>query len=1112
MKKILLALFLLPFAATAGSDPLYFGNFRSNAPAGLPGVIRTSETTEGFTLQWENKSGKPLSASIFQQQYLEDPEKISFDLKINRNSGSAWNIELKDTASAVFRRQLNLPEADGMFHRIVVPTGEFKKIQSGFPRVSPSDALKEINTLTLVVAGENGAVFDGEIRNFQIHAGDRSIKLFTREFRNIFGESRRYARPIPIRFQNDRVPRVFVADNTSLFCSLPFREAIRRLHQQFKGHLGVHFNGGMHPGVSESAAFYNALGIKTTFENHVTSGYQDYLTSNRLFLTRDDGFSMNDPANWGKPNRYLWPYHGISIFDERAFLPLRATIDEMAKNGISEYLMIDYIWPWRGRWGYDDATREAFRRDLTGEDAGLLYRSSPGEKYRKIGFFDYLRLFTDYRYTPESLGLKSFRDYSPVTEKQASRGSVYEKRNLFLFLALYHYEYLKFLQKTGLYANSKGIRMVAGTNPEDIANGNDHYLSANLQGVDKLGYEFFGSPAGTFAWYHNMRFFSGHLKKMGKDIYIIGEINNGGHGKTKYSPEAAYAFFYDLSSAAKPSDYNNQYMEAPWDGRLPSTPYHQGRYGHWAAGAYAFLQSFRERPELPSPRQTAVIASRNILEYQSGFSNGMKQAGNLSLFLDQLHYSFDSAGKEGLFDGFCDAADILVFNPAESSSMHFAAARKWLDAVPGRRLILHSSVPFSQFNGGVNLKKNVREILWHPEKSYDCNLENPLVAKNSILGLELAERKMCPALSFADRNRTFRCDRSVYLLKNPGEVLLRAENGLPLVSRIPAGRGEIFYIHAEMPLDRAPEFSRALVDFTMRVAGERPECEADPKAGVHLYDVPGGRALVLWDTPSLTAMEKEQYFQRKILPESRTVRVSAEPETEYLVFHFYDLRREMQRSSREGFIELKSNASCDIIYFGRDSAAFRETLNQLQSTARKVQALNPENLMRDIRENGRELLVNNGFEEGAARPDFWNSFASRQYINAGKPGEEVHRGKASVVLNSPDGNDCRWYSGAVAVTPGSPCLLSAWVKTENFDADDVVQLRIERLRDKQYIGMFAAPGQRGNGSWRKMELLFVPDTAEIRVLLVAGYGENRKSPAAAKAYFDDVSLKMLEQK
>ena len=402
MKKIYFALLLVPLIAATGAEPLYFGNFRSNAPAGLPGVIRTSETTEGFTLQWENKSGKPLSASIFQQQYLEDPEKISFDLKINRNSGSAWNIELKDTASAVFRRQLNLPEADGMFHRIVVPTGEFKKIQSGFPRVSPSDALKEINTLTLVVAGENGAVFDGEIRNFQIHAGDRSIKLFTREFRNIFGESRRYARPIPIRFQNDRVPRVFVADNTSLFCSLPFREAIRRLHQQFKGHLGVHFNGGMHPGVSESAAFYNALGIKTTFENHVTSGYQDYLTSNRLFLTRDDGFSMNDPANWGKPNRYLWPYHGISIFDERAFLPLRATIDEMAKNGISEYLMIDYIWPWRGRWGYDDATREAFRRDLTGEDAGLLYRSSPGEKYRKIGFFDYLRLFTDYRYTPES--------------------------------------------------------------------------------------------------------------------------------------------------------------------------------------------------------------------------------------------------------------------------------------------------------------------------------------------------------------------------------------------------------------------------------------------------------------------------------------------------------------------------------------------------------------------------------------------------------------------------------------------------------------------------------------------------------------------------------------
>ncbi|UKI33322.1 MAG: hypothetical protein L6W00_07635 [Lentisphaeria bacterium] len=597
---------------------------------------------------------------------------------------------------------------------------------------------------------------------------------------------------------------------------------------------------------------------------------------------------------------------------------------------------------------------------------------------------------------------------------------MYEKRNLFLFLALYHYEYLKFLQKTGLYANSKGIRMVAGTNPEDIANGNDHYLSANLQGVDKLGYEFFGSPAGTFAWYHNMRFFSGHLKKMGKDIYIIGEINNGGHGKTKYSPEAAYAFFYDLSSAAKPSDYNNQYMEAPWDGRLPSPPYHQGRYGHWAAGAYAFLQSFRERPELPSPRRTAVIASRNILEYQSGFSNGMKQAGNLSLFLDQLHYSFDAAGKEGLFDGFCDAADILVFNPAESSSMHFAAARKWLDAVPGRRLILHSSVPFSQFNGGVNLKKNVREILWHPEKSYDCNLEKSAGGEELHPGAGACRAEDVPGAlvrrpesHLPMRPQRLSAEESGRSAAPGGE---RTAAGFPHSG----GEGRDLLHSCGNAAGSCSGIQPGAGGLHHAGGGREAGMRSGSGAGVHLYDVPGGRSprpvgcTVAGRNGEGTVFFAENSAGKPDGPHPRRTgnRISG-----------ISLLRSSPGDAEEfpeGFIELKSDASCDVIYFGRDSAVFRETLNRLQSTARKVQALNPENLMRGIRENGRELLVNNGFEQGTSRPDFWNSFASKQYIKDGKPGAEVRGGKASVVLNSPDGNDCRWYSEAVAVTPGSP--------------------------------------------------------------------------------------------
>ena len=61
----------------------------------------------------------------------------------------------------------------------------------------------------------------------------------------------------------------------------------------------------------------------------------------------------------------------------------------------------------------------------------------------------------------------------------------------------------------------------------------------------KYAYEYFGSPFGTYAWYHNMGFYAGNLKRFGRDIYIVGEIFPGGHGATLYNHEAAYAFYYD---------------------------------------------------------------------------------------------------------------------------------------------------------------------------------------------------------------------------------------------------------------------------------------------------------------------------------------------------------------------------------------------------------------------------------------------------------------------------------------------------------------------------------------------------------------------------------------
>mgnify|MGYP002673331722 CR=1 FL=1 len=1089
-------------ALLAAATPVFFHNFTGGTPAeAMPDCVALEADAEGLHLQWKNCRAKELTASFGQTQYLEDLREIRFRMKTAEHTGASLKIELIDSDRNHWQAAVE-PSPSGEWAEIVLTPDRFTRTRSGVGTEPALKAGDETMQVKLVLSGPPESGLKATISDFTLCGAAETVTLFEPEAeRDIFGKSARFARPVPIRFAGDRTPRVYVAENARHLASTRFRQAVTQLEKEFPGQLGVHFNSLPFPRMAEATAHYNSLGIKTTFENHLTSGYEDWLTNRKLFMTRRDGFTMNDPANWGKYSfRYLWPYHGIR-FQEETLFPVRKLLDELQRDGVSEYLNIDYIWPWHGRWGFDDLTVAAFRRDLAGTDEKLMLAAPVSGEYRPNSFWEYLANFTDVEFRPADLGLNDWNEYRPVTEAVAAKGGPEARKNLFLYFALYHYEYLKFLQKIGDEAEKRGILLVSGTNPEDVYNGNDHYLAARVRGVGKLGYEFFGSPLGTYAWYRNMRFFAGNLRRYGKSIYMIGEINNGGHGPTKYDPYTAYALYYDATSAAKPSDYNNQYMESAWDGKLPGSPYHQGRYGHWAAGAHAFLQSHREGGELPNPKRTLVIASRNILELQDGFSGRMTQFNNPSRFLDQLHYPFEAAGKEALSDGFADDAQVLFFAPSEASPMHFAAARKWLDAQAGRTLITHSIVPFHIFHGTVNLKRETPEILWEADKSY-----NRFLADNNPNGkglpLELAGVEKARPLSLAGESAI----RDHYRLKN-GRTLLADDAGLPLISEIPVGKSRILYLHSPLPFGETEAFSRALLDRAMRLAGEAPEAATDPGASVHIYQVPGGNSAVVWDTDAAEAMNHKRYFERARLNAPRSVGLPAEPGKPYLVYSFYSGRLQERKPEADGFLKVESAHSCDIFYWGiAGDKVFQTTLAEVGKVRQKLLALDPAAAAMQIREHGRELLVNGGFETGEAKPDGWTTWFKHRYI---KESAEAGTGDRAVALLAPESADCRWYPvKPIPVVSGKRYLFSARVKTAGLDEDDLVELRLERRKDGKFVGAAGSPPLKGNSDWRKLEFVFTADDSATSVtpLLVFNCGGNRRSNPEAIAVFDDVSL------
>ena len=167
------------------------------------------------------------------------------------------------------------------------------------------------------------------------------------------------------------------------------------------------------------------------------------------------------------------------------------------------------------------------------------------------------------------------------------------------------------------------------------------------------------------------------------------------------------------------------------------------------------------------------------------------------------------------------------------------------------------------------------------------------------------------------------------------------------------------------------------------------------------------------------------------------------------------------------------------------------------------------------------LLANPSFEQaGGKNPRGWHVQAAEPtYITDGVEGETVRTGKAAIRLANPTDLHQRWVANnntRPAVEGGQAYTFSVWVKVENLEEGEYIQLRFEMFdADGQMLppggGSAWVAGERhrpANGEWVQVSdtLTTNPDARMVRPLLVLA--SNRENSSAI-ATFDDASLVQL---
>lgn len=477
---------------------------------------------------------------------------------------------------------------------------------------------------------------------------------------------------------------------------------------------------------------------------------------------------------------------------------LKDQVDYAASLGINHFMQVDYVWPYfGGRWGYDAASVAAYREDLLAKDEGLSLLPGPGGAAAgTIHFWDYYEQYHGFRLTPADIGISDWGQYKPVSEKQAADGDIEAKKNLGLYVTLYHYEWLRQAQRFGRWAKAYGGKHDFTLNPEDLGNAADYVYLTRLADAGIPYIEYFGSPGILHSAYATLPMYVRAGEIAGKKVGLITEIGQCGHGEHYLDPEVAYLYAYELGALGL-QNYHNEWMEAPFDVMSdPKNAYHYDRFSEWMSQAYGFRQARREHASRPAPKVMSV-SLRSTVFYMNNWISSLEQMDSLSPMLADAYVDFEQTDPVSLPDVLGNT-QTLFYTPPASSRSSGPRLRAWLDT-GGRTLVTHSYIPVAEDDGQAQLAQGVENVLYKGEQ---YNYSNYLSVRGSAEYHLLAEFQGLKQ----DSDKRWKLAPAVAA---KAQVLLGTVEQ-PLLSRIDLPKGScILYLHMR-PQDLPREAQLAL--------------------------------------------------------------------------------------------------------------------------------------------------------------------------------------------------------------------------------------------------------------------------------------------------------------
>lgn len=631
---------------------------------------------------------------------------------------------------------------------------------------------------------------------------------------------------------------------------------------------------------------------------------------------------------------------------------LKDQIDYAASLGVNNFKQVDMVWPWQGRWGYDEVSVAAFRDDLQETDEGLDILPGLTGKLSKGGvihFWDYYEYYHGFRLKPSDLGLKSWMEYTPVSERAAADGGDLEKRNLGVFILLYHYEWLRQAQRFGRWAKAHGGIHDYTLNPEDLGNGGDYVFLSRIADAGTIYVEYFGGPSALQGAYHNLPLYVHSADAAGRKLGLILEIGQGGHGEHYLAPEVNYLYAFELAAAGL-RNYHNEWTASMWRAisasppAVPEQTFDFDRWSSWVSGALGFVFAREEKIRRPEPR-VFNISTRSPGYYVSSWLWGLNQGPSFGPLLSDWHVPFQQWDRSAMPE-ILGKADVIFYTPPAGRTQDWKALREWLKQ-PGKSLVIHSNVPFSIDDGQARLAPGVENVNY---TSVDQRYTDFLAEKVDYQAALFPELKAIRSLE----DRTWSAIPGAEVLAGDRNKLLLSLISLP-------GGSSIWYLHRN-PLELEGKDCSTVEEILVgRLKLPRDVAASSAPVMAHRFAAPGYEVLNVWtglDIPGFKAgygphlmpgRGANEFDPKKrpypyLLPEvDTTVEVPVKEAGDYRVYAFLSGQENVLKASTAGVLELRvRGTAAEQFFFAKDGPDFQKALETVKHQRARLLPYGPD--------------------------------------------------------------------------------------------------------------------------------------------------------------------------